>query len=320
MNKLTFDKRTQSDIDLESCQKHSDLCVLNLSGSMVLGYGFEYLLDNRNLKEVYLRSTPIKSQYMHILSGLPALEVVDISDTGIDDVGLNALAGIKALRVLIADRVKTIGDGGLQGFDSSACAGTLQKLSLAATAIGDDGAALIGRLSALKSLSLNSAHVTTSGVLALCNLAQLEHLDLAFTQVGDGAMAALSAMKALQALDLSGTPVSPAGVKALSRAVSLKELSLSLAFGDGMVEALSGCQKLETLRLFDGRLDKSLATLKSIDSLRALELVFVNLSSQALAGLKELKQLELLVMDDDHSPLAREMHKALPACMIRFED
>ena len=71
MQKLTFNKRTQADIDLEGCQGHSDLQVLNLSGSMVLGYGFEYLLDNRSLREIYLSSTPIKSQYLHILSGLP---------------------------------------------------------------------------------------------------------------------------------------------------------------------------------------------------------------------------------------------------------
>jgi Leucine-rich repeat (LRR) protein len=320
MNKLTFDKRTQSDIDLEGCRQHSDLSVLNLSGSMVLGYGFEYLLDNINLREIYLCNTPIRSQYMHILSALPALELVDISNTGIDDVGLNALAGITGLKVLIADRVMAVGDAGLQDFGQAPCAGVLQRLSLATTAIGDDGAALIGRLSALKILSLASTHVTTGGALQLEKLTHLEHLNLAFTQVGDAAMGTLSALNALRTLDLSGTPVSPTGVKALARAVSLNKLSLSLAYGDGMVEALSGCQKLETLRLFDGRLDQGMATLKSIDSLRALELVYVNLTTQALVELKQLAQLELLVMDRDHSPLAKDMHKALPACMIRFED
>jgi Leucine-rich repeat (LRR) protein len=257
---------------------------------------------------------------MDILSGLPALEVVDISNTGIDDPGLNALAGIKGLRVLIADQVMAIGDGGLRDFDSAPCAGVLEKLSLAATAIGDEGAAQIGRLEALKILSLASTRLTTGGAMALGKLDHLEQLNLSFTQVGDEAMPCLAALSALHTLDLSGTPVSPSGVKALTRAANLNKLSISLAYGDGMVEALSGCLKLETLRLFDGRLDQAVSALKSIDSLRALELVFVNLTSRALADLKQLKQLELLVMDRDHGPLAKEMHKALPACMIRFED
>ena len=222
--------------------------------------------------------------------------------------------------MLVVDKVKAISDAGLTDFAAAPCKDVLEKLSMDATAIGDEGAALIGRLNALRSLSLNSTHVTTTGAIALCGLAQLGYLDLAFTQVGDGAMASLATLPALQTLDLSGTPVSPVGVQALSKAAALKTLSLSLAYGDGMLDALSGCTKLETLRLFDGRVDAGMATLKSIDSLRALELVFVNLSSQALAELKQLKQLELLVMDRDHSPLAGEMHKALPACMIRFED
>jgi hypothetical protein len=320
MHKLSFCRRTQSDIDLEACRNHGDLTVLDLSGSMVLGYGFEYLLDNRGLKEIYLRSTPIESRYLHILSGLPALELVDISNTGVEDTGLKALAGIARLKTLSAVSVKSIGDGCLTGFDKAPCASTLQNLNFAGTAIGDEAASIIGQLAAIKNLSLASTGITTGGVLALHNLKHLERLDLSNTQVGDGAMATLAALAALHTLDLSGAPVSPAGVTDLSRAHLLKELTVSLAYGDSIVEALSGCQKLETLRLFDGRLDKGMVTLKSIDSLRALELVFVNLTGHAVSELKQMKQLELLVMDSDHSPLAKEMHKALPACMIRFED
>jgi hypothetical protein len=320
MQKLSFDKRTQSDIDLEVCQKHSDLAVLNLTRSMVLGYGFEYLLDNHHLSELYLCNTPIQSRYMNILARLPALAFLDISDTGIDDEGLRALSNIPGLKTLIANQVKAISDGGLVGFDTSPCAGVLQRLSLNATAIGDEAAAIIGKFSALKILSLASTGVTTAGALALRDLLQMQHLDLSYTIVGDEAMEALAALGALRAVNLTGTPVSPAGVKALAKAPSLNKLSLSLAYGDGIVEALAGCAKLETLNLFDGRLDQGMAALKSVESLRALELVYVNLTSQALSELKQLKQLELLVMDRDHSPLAKEMHKALPACMIRFED
>jgi hypothetical protein len=320
MQKLSFDKRTQSDIDLEVCQKHSDLAVLNLTRSMVLGYGFEYLLDNHHLSELYLCNTPIQSRYMNILARLPALEFLDISDTGVDDEGMQALSSIPRLKTLVANQVKSISDAGLIGFDTAACANVLQRLSLNATAIGDEAALLIGKLGALKILSLASTGITTAGALALKGLLRLQHLDLSYTLVGDSAMESLAALGELRAVNLTGTPVSPVGVKSLAAAPSLNKLSLSLAYGDGIVESLADCKKMETLNLFDGRLDTGMAALKKVDSLRALELVYVNLTSQALSELKQLKQLELLVMDRDHSPLAKEMHKALPACMIRFED
>ncbi len=128
--KLTFlIKRTQSDGDLEVCQAHSDLQVLNLSGSMVLGYGFEYLLDNRSLSEIYLSGTPIKSQYLHILSGLPDLQLVDISNTGIDNIGLAALARVGA-EGLIVDKVKDVSDAGLTDFAAAPLQKHFEKLSM----------------------------------------------------------------------------------------------------------------------------------------------------------------------------------------------
>ena len=58
---------------------------------------------------------------------------------------------------------------------------------------------------------------------------------------------------------------------------------------------------------------------KSIKTLRSLELVYVNMSSQALSDLKQLQQLELLIMDDDHYPLKEKLEQALPNCRLSFE-
>jgi len=320
MEKLSFNKRTQSDIDLESCRKHSDLTSLNLSGSMVLGYGFEYLLDNKKLRAIYLDNTPVKAQYLKILAALPELELVDISNTGIDDSGLIALAAINNLKVLVADRLLSVTDAGLKAFPQSPSALIMQRLSLAGTAIGDKGAELISHLLSLTYLSMAGSYVTTGGASYFDSLKRLEQLNLASTRVGDPAMSALASLPLLKILDLSGTPVSPEGLNVLAGAASLCQLAVSLAYGDAIVEAVSSYKKLETLRLFDGRIDRGVGALQKMKGLKSLELTFVNLSSHAVADLKMLTNLELLVMDQDHSPLAQEMHRALPGCMIRFEN
>lgn len=125
------------------------------------------------------------------LENLPAIEVLDLSSTDVDDAALEKLRG----------------------------AGHLKDLSLYGTSITDDGLRHLAGLKELKDLWLDETAVTDAGVIHLAGLGQLRMLSLRGTQVTDASIPVLRRLVGLKCLDVDETAITEAGRQQLRQAL-----------------------------------------------------------------------------------------------------
>ena len=126
---------------------------------------------------------------------------IDLSRTGVRDVGLAPLHALADLRDLNL-RDTQVGDAGLEHLGGLK---NLQRLNLDNTRVGDSGLAPVAMLTKLQNLSLAGTKVTDSGLRHLRALTDLRDLGLFSTRIGDGGLAQIEGLTALRNLDLNAT-------------------------------------------------------------------------------------------------------------------
>ena len=140
-------------------------------------------LGLKTFREIVLRGGRIGDTTLACLSDTTQLEYLDLSRTGVTDLGLRYLTGLT----------------------------NLDELNLSFTQITDAGLIHVSKLSKLRTLNLDSTAITDAGLVQLRTLSQLNTLSLADTNVTDGGLKDIAALTSLGFLDLSETQVSSAG-------------------------------------------------------------------------------------------------------------
>ena len=261
------------------------------------------------------RRWDISNEDLQVIADLDRLEFLDLTDTRINDGGLQYLHGLKNLKVLALNRATS--DEGLKDL---LFLEKLEILNLRRCKITDIGIARIKNLKRIEILDLSDTKVSTSGLEDLQSLHQLRFLTLG-PNINDSAASALKNFKHLIELDLTQTSisneglmfldelprlqnlftnsnVSDTGLKHISNAKSLKRLDLSNTHITSLgLEALEKLENLEELALSNTRINddglKHIAKLKKIET---LELSGTKVSSNGLYLLQNLEHLETLSM------------------------
>ncbi len=182
------------------------------------------------------------------LRDLNHLQLLDLFNTRIGDVGLKHLTGLQELT----------------------------SLNLAGTQVTDAGVPLLKSLPRLEKLHLGWTEVGDSGVAVLKEMKSLRALNLCATRITDLGLQHLAAMSWLETLNLQETGIGDSGVANL-KPLSGTLLRLYLGYtgvGEGALATLKTFTKLRTLMLrathlkrdHDPELKKALPTLGGADT------------------------------------------------------
>jgi len=168
---------------------------------------------------------------------------MDLSTSGITDTGLQDLAGLKNLQVLVL-RGTQITDAGMVHL---AGLKNLQGLDLSHTQITGARLKKLARLTNLQELDLQGTEITDGGLEKLAGLKNLQRLDLGLTKITDAGLEHLYEMKNLQWLSLLGTEITDVALVHLMGMKNLQVLNLwSTLITDAGLEklrkALPGCE------------------------------------------------------------------------------
>ncbi|HEX4612329.1 MAG TPA: hypothetical protein VH092_29310 [Urbifossiella sp.] len=196
------------------------------------------------------------------------LERLTLSDTKADAAAVKTLVGLKRLSALDVSRTE-IGD------ESAAAIAAMPALrEFSSHRITDAGLAAFKGKTSLRRLSVGSG-VTDAGLANVADLTGLEGLALPSADVSDTGLAHLKGLTHLGTLDLSNTKVTDAGfvhLKSLTRLYDLRVDGLTGLTGPG------------------------LAHLRTAKGLTILDLVQTGVTDDGLAGVKDLVQLKQLLL------------------------
>jgi hypothetical protein len=238
------------------------------------------------------------------LAPLTSLQGLDLKNMNVSEKGLEALAGMKALKILSLEgcrkvrsvaplaRVKSLELlrlGGTQVTDLKPLAElkSLKRLYLSGTKATAFEA--LSGLTALEELNLGNSKISDAEMKHLAALRSLRILDLNYTKVGDVGVKHLAGMTSLESLNLSDTNVTNASMKVIGRLTSLRTLFLGdIKVIDAGLKELAGLKSLQTLDLTRTLVtDAGLKELAKHQSLRKMELYDVKVTEAGIAELKK---------------------------------
>lgn len=201
--RLTLASTNVSDEGLRSLENSPWLEQLDVSELDVTDDALVWLSD-LPLQSLRLRATNISDAGLSTIGDFAKLERLDISETSVTNRGLHFLAEAPQLNALkmASTQITEAGLSPLQNLP-------LQELTLSCD-VGDQGAGIIGELTALKRLSLYSVHA--DNLAPLSELQNLEYLSMKVEAQTD--IASLSALPNLKKLDIQ-TDTAPSHIARL---------------------------------------------------------------------------------------------------------
>jgi internalin A len=269
-------------------------------------------LDSRSLsclrRSTVLKFNDLDNASLQGLEEMPSLELLDLSQTRIDDV--RSLAGCRALRELKLTR-SSVTDMGIIGLERIA---TLETLRLV-LCLGITSVSGLRHCTALRELVLNGTSVTDAGIAGLecivtltklslvkCNsitsVSSLRHcpslreLNISHRTVAAG-IEGLDEIGTLQCLKARGSTQLDAST--LRRCRSLREVDLiGSAVPDAVLAALADVSTLEILKLSSCREVRDVSALARSVSLRELDLGASAVRDTGISGLERIPSLTLL--------------------------
>jgi Leucine-rich repeat (LRR) protein len=233
LQKLDLSHTRISDEGMLNLKPATQIQDLNLYYSeWITDQGISAIKNWKNLKHLDVRGTRISNGTLEIVSHMPQLESLDISNTQVTEDGMDALIALTSLKQL------SIGQGRLNGdLGFLRMLPTLVSLDIGGAKPtppdmggGRRGAAPVQPLSQntmqallelknLHQLRLGFSGITAPELKQLSALQGIEKLGLQeCPRVDDAAAAELASWKGLKYVDLQGTKVTDAGVDALRKA------------------------------------------------------------------------------------------------------
>jgi len=269
--------------------------ALELGGGDLAADAAAALAAAPRLRRLGLRDSGVaRAELTTLLSGLGALEVLDVGGTATD---LEVVAAIASRRLTTLSVARTAVDDGVGEVLGRFVA--LEIVDLSETRAGDRTAAALAPLP-IRELYLSDSAVTSRGAAALAPLAPLlRRLDLAGTAVRDDGVAWLGAAPALIELGLGDTATGDATLPRIRALTALEELDLARvrATAKALAAALGGLAHLRTLDLAGTRADDAVA--KVVLGLPALEWLRLDdtvITDKGLAGVSDAATLRTLFL------------------------
>ena len=192
-------------------------------------------------------------------------------------------------KIFLAERPLTVGD--LARLEKLA---NLKQLELRYCAVGNEGAAQIGKLSNLSHLVLWRAGLTDAGLVHLAGLGRLNLLCLfANTSVTDAGLPQFAVLKRLNHLDLNGTRISNDGLVHIRSLPNLVYLNIQATLvTDAGLAHVGGLVGLRGLALGYSKIgDAGLGHLKGLSNLESLDASASQVTDAGLARLAPLPNL-----------------------------
>jgi RNA polymerase sigma factor (sigma-70 family) len=284
--------------DLESLELRGSGRVTNVTNE-----GLECLAGLRHLRCLYIAGARVggSEDGLPVLERLPALEVLGLNGTRVDDPDMKSISRLPNLKWL--DLEETRVDN--QGLACLARTKSLETLLLSRTRVTDAGLAHLRGLTSLKDLNLRSLNAGDAGMQHLSGLTSLEALTPP-DHTTDAGLAAIGGMTNLKRLALQSTRATGAG---LAHVKGLKDLCLELPceVTDADLEKVAQIEGLTGLWLQHSPAvtDAGLAQLKSLTSLREVLLSGLKVSREAYSVLQAWPELHIL-----HLRPAKELGRA----------
>lgn len=145
----------------------------------------QYLLRLPALKELIVTNDPILTgPGLAYLQDVPSLRRLTLSETGVNDAGLEHLAGVTQLEYLRLTGGKFTG----RGFAHLAGLSRLKRLDIEGRNITDDGLEPLGRLTQIYELALRVSGCTDAGLKHLHSLKQLRRLEIDGRDITDAGL------------------------------------------------------------------------------------------------------------------------------------
>jgi hypothetical protein len=290
----------------------------------------------------------IDNNVLGLMTGFPALKVVDVSNTGVDDVGVAHLSKIPTLESIILNTTN-VGDTGIASLSSLP---NLKLLHLSdCNRLRAAGIAAIGKMPVIEEVILNRvgavndqslnlmceartlrrlqmgycSGLSDAAMYPLRNLDVLEELIIAETSVtGEGlSFAAKGGLKNLKKLDMYQCPITLIGAKMINQCKSLEYLVLgNIGMDDKGLQILTkGMSNLRYLRIGACKnvIGSGLTAIRGADDLEFLSLENCSIVDKAMPLLKGFKKLKTLDLQGTNvtAAAAQSLKKDLPDCEIR---
>lgn len=291
---LSFTKYKEADDSvLEDIQNLTDLQVLGLSGTQILGTGLKHLGKLKELKWLSLAVTHVGDEELAFLAGLNSLEYLNLNYAPVGNEGMIHVGKIKTLKALVLSGT-SVDDDGLEHLKDLT---SLQQLRFFNNYITDEGLKNLAGLTELEELILMRTQVSGAGLVHLSNLKKLKNLRLGNTKVGDEGLKHLKELESLEYLELpSVTHITDEGLAQLSELHSLKNLYIiSDSITEKGLESLSKLKSLEELDTGGQNInDTCMAKLTKFPSLKTLWIQNCPVTDAGLAELKNMQSLTTL--------------------------
>lgn len=326
------------------------LSELSITGDEFKDPQIDHLTALIQLRRLDLGGTKVTGSGLAALRNLRNLEGLDLSDSLLDDAGLEGVVANAGLRELSLSRTR-VTPAGLARLSKLKNLGRLEVQGLTISPAAFDALAGLGSLESL-SITLaapaGEAPASSGPPREIANLKTLRLLEVEGGRVDDSALEAVANLGGLQELRIGpGNAVTDKGMVHLKKLGKLRSLSIvSMGEKGGVSDSglvhLGALGGLETLELRCSQVtDEGLASLAKLKNLRELNLRGTQIndagvssviavrsrsqlgewwgrySASGMTNLKKLTQLERLIIPQQVSlPGLRELEKALPGCTI----
>ncbi len=193
-----------------------DYCILH-------DEDLQNLTELTELKALNLTDSGISDVGLQHLRNLNRMSALHVSENHISDKGLLYLASLISLEELDLSKNQISGEGFLHLVKLR----NLRWLGIDDNPITDEGLKIIARLPHLETLLLDHSDITNAGLEHLQGVSSLKHLSLISTRVSDTGIESLLKMPSLNTLDISGTRITAEGISRLKRMQPKLDLRLS---------------------------------------------------------------------------------------------
>lgn len=270
---------------------------LSFHAARVAGPGLRHLSPLRRLRNLVL-SDP-RGAALTFLPTLPSVTRLKLWRGEVQDPDLACLARLPNLEELELVKLDQVSDAGLVHLRPLK---TVKSVSLDHAKTTVTGLKVLRELPGLESLSFRDA--TDEGLAVVGQMANLKHLSV-FTSTGN-------------------TPLSDAAFRSVSRLKNLESLHISGRPSASGVASLRKLTKLECLELgMTPITDRDLATIAALHSLRTLHLESPNLTVSGvnqLAALPELRELYIRYLRTNETALNLTALSGLETLNLIFTD
>ncbi len=275
----------------------SRLTSLDLGETNVSDNGLIWLSNAYRLRQLGLWKTRVTNRFLPVLTLDKSLESLDLSETAVDDAGIQTLYKIGLLYRLTSLDLSTtkVSDKAGRLLRS---ASQLESLDIGGTRIGNRGVAAVSGLTRLRFLSLRKLTFEEYHLVAFANLTALRHLDLGETGVTSDIAPYLDTMTELTELYLDTTSIEEDAVEAIAaRHPNLRVLHLDdNALGARAARAIAGLTDLTELTLGETDLPEEQVALiiAALPRLEVLDLSSLKLSDAIAPSIAQLGLLHTL--------------------------